>query len=205
MSTAVSTDTSFVFTPENDAEAKRIIAKYPKGRQASAVLPLLYLAQRQEGWVPQPALDYIADYLQMPPIHVYEAATFYTMFKLKPVGRVHAEVCTNLSCWLRGSDGIVAAIRERFGIDLGETTEDNGLTITEAECLGACVNAPMIQVGDDYYEDLTPETAVRILEELMAGGAPKVGSQIDRRSSEPIGGLTTLKDVAVTGSGQGET
>ncbi len=186
--------TSFAFTKENLAEANRIIAKYPEGRQASAVLPLLHLAQRQnDGWLSLAALDYMADLLGMPPMRMYEVATFYTMYNLKPVGRHHIEVCTNISCWLRGSGEIVDACRRKLGVGLGETTEDGLFTLSEAECLGACVNAPMMQIGDDYFEDLTAETTEVIIDKLRAGGKPKPGSQIGRRSSEPITGLTSLK------------
>ena len=183
----------FRFTPENQARADALIAKYPPGRQASALLPLLDLAQRQnDGWLPRAALDYVADYVKMPPIRVYEVATFYTMFNLKPVGRHHVQVCTNLPCWLRGSDEIVATCRKHLGVGPGETTADGQFTVAEVECLGACVNAPMVQIGDDYYEDLTPESMASILETLKAGGTPKAGSQTGRRSSEPAGGLTSL-------------
>lgn len=178
--------TGFAFSDENLAQARAIIGKYPPDRQASAVMPLLMLAQRQSGgWLPQPALDYVADFLEMPPIRVYEVATFYTMYRLKPVGRHHVEVCTNISCWLRGSDDILAACRERLGIGPGETTADGQFSVAEAECLGACVNAPMMQIDRDYYEDLTPESAIAILDELAAGRTPKPGSQIGRTSSEP--------------------
>jgi NADH-quinone oxidoreductase E subunit len=177
----------FVFSEDNLARARAIIDKYPKGREGSAVLPLLRLAQWQAGWLPQPALDYVADFLRMPPIRVYEVATFYTMFRLKPVGRHHVEVCTNISCWLRGSDDVLAACRERLGIGPGETTEDGMFSVAEAECLGACVNAPMMQIGLDYYEDLTPDSTKAILDELAAGRTPKTGSQIGRTSSEPLG------------------
>ncbi len=204
MSTPAPGGTPFAFTPEMEAEAQRIIAKYPPGRQASAVLPLLYLVQRQEGWVPPAALDRVADYLGMPPIRVYEVATFYTMFNLKPVGRHHVQVCTNLSCWLRGSDAIVDAVQERFGIRIGETTADGEVTLSEVECMGACVNAPMMQVGDDFYEDLTADTALKVIEDLLAGRHPNPGSQIGRRSCEPIGGLTTLTTLDTGGSHQGE-
>ena len=186
MSETAAVTTGFAFSDENLAQARAIIGKYPPGRQASAVMPLLMLAQRQSGgWLPQPALDYVADFLEMPPIRVYEVATFYTMFKLKPIGRHHVEVCTNISCWLRGADDILAACRERLGIGPGETTEDGLFSVSEAECLGACVNAPMMQIGLDYYEDLTPESAKAILDQLAAGGTPKPGSQIGRTSSEP--------------------
>jgi NADH-quinone oxidoreductase E subunit len=183
----------FAFTEENERTAQAIIAKYPRGRQASAVLPLLDLAQRQSGgWLPQPALDHVARYLDMPPIRVYEVASFYTMFNLKPVGRHHVQVCTNLPCWLRGSDDVLQACRQTLGIGVGETTGDGAFTVSEVECLGACVNAPMMQIGDDYYEDLDAESTRRILEEIGAGGRPKPGSQTGRRASEPAGGLTTL-------------
>lgn len=186
---------AFTFTAENEAEAQRIIQKYPQGRQASAVLPLLHLAQRQNGgWLTLPTLDYIATYLGMPPIRVYEVATFYTMFKLKPMGRHHVEVCTNLACWLRGSDEIVETCRKKLGIDLGETTADGQFSLSEAECLGACVNAPMMQIGDDYYEDLTPESTEQILDALARGEQPKAGSQIGRKGAEPVGELTSLTE-----------
>ncbi len=187
----------FAFGEENLAHARAIIAKYPPGRQASAVLPLLDLAQRQGGgWLPRAALDYVADFLQMPRIRVYEVATFYTMFNLKPVGRHHVQVCTNLPCWLRGSDEIAHTCKKSLGIGFGETTADGEFTLSEVECLGACVNAPMVQIGDDYYEDLGPEAMEKILADLKAGHTPKPGSQIGRKSCEPAGGLTTLTGAA---------
>lgn len=184
---------SFEFSPENHDAARQIIGKYPAGRQASALLPLLHLAQRQNGgWLTMPALDYIAELLEMPPIRVYEVATFYTMFKLRPIGRYHIEICTNLPCWLRGSDEIIETCRRKLGIGVGETSTDGLFTISEAECLGACVNAPMAQIGDDYYEDLSPESMEKILLALASGEKPKAGSQIGRHGAEPAGGLTTL-------------
>ena len=186
----------FAFTAENESRAQAIVAKYPQGRQASAVIPLLDLAQRQnDGWLPQPALDYVADYLGMPPIRVYEVATFYTMFNLQPVGRHHVQVCTNLPCWLRGSEEVVDACQRTLGVAIGETTADGQFTLSEVECLGACVNAPMMQIDDDYYEDLTAETAEAVLRALANGEKPKTGSQIGRRSCEPKGGLTSLTGV----------
>ena len=183
----------FQFSPENQDAARQIIAKYPAGRQASACLPLLHLAQRQNGgWLTMPALDYIAELLEMPSIRVYEVATFYTMFRLRPIGRYHIEVCTNLPCWLRGSDEILETCRRKLGITVGETSTDGLFTISEAECLGACVNAPMAQIGDDYYEDLSPESMEKILHALAGGEKPKAGSQIGRHGAEPAGGLTTL-------------
>lgn len=186
---------SFEFQPAVLAEAQRIIAKYPAGRQASAVMPLLDLAQRQhDGWLPKAAMDYVADMLEMPPIRVYEVATFYTMYNLAPVGRYHVQVCTNLPCWLRGSDEVVGACKRALDVEFGETTDDGNFTLSEVECLGACVNAPMIQINDDYYEDLDASSTESILTELKIGETPKTGSQIGRRSCEPAGGLTSLND-----------
>jgi NADH-quinone oxidoreductase E subunit len=188
---------AFAFTKENVERAQEIIARYPQGRHASAVMPLLDLAQRQNGgWLPPAAIEYVAAYLDLAPIRVYEVATFYTMYNLKPVGRHHVQVCTNLSCMLRGAEDIVRACRESLEVKVGGTTPDGLFTLNEAECLGACVNAPMMQIGDDYYEDLSPETTKQILGELKAGGTPKTGSQIGRRSCEPAGGLTTLTTIA---------
>jgi len=187
----------FAFNAENARKAKEHIAKYPEGWQASAVMPLLDLAQRQnEGWLSQPAMDYVANMLDMPPIRVYEVATFYTMYNLKPVGKHHVQVCTNLPCWLRGSDAIVGACKKSLNIEMGETTEDGQFTLSEAECLGACVNAPMIQINDDYYEDLDSKATEEVLEELKAGRTPKAGSQGVRHTCEPAGGLTSLMHQA---------
>ena len=144
-----------MFTPENDAKARAIVGRYPPGRQASAVLPLLTLAQEQCGaWLPQPALDYVADYLGMPPIRVYEVASFYDMFNTRPVGRVQIRVCTTTPCWLCGSDDVVRACQDVLGIKMGESTPDMRFFLREFECLGACANAPMMWIDDDYYEDL---------------------------------------------------
>ena len=191
---------SFVFTPDYLAQAQAVIAKYPAGRQASAVMPLLDLAQRQMasdksgGWLPRVAMDYIADMLDMPAIRVYEVATFYPMYKTRPVGKHHVEICTNLPCWLRGSDKIVAACEKATGIKLGETSADGMFTLSHAECLGACVNAPMIQIGDDYFEDLDETSTASILSELKLGNKPKTGSQIGRKTCEPASGLTSLTE-----------
>ncbi len=187
---------SFAFTPENLERAKAIIAKYPEGRQASAVMPLLDIAQRQnDGWVSQPAMDVIAELLEMPVIRVYEVATFYTMYNLQPIGKHHVQVCTNLPCWLRGSDTVMATCKKVLGIGAGETTEDGMFTVNEMECLGACVNAPMMQIDDDYYEDLDADSTESILSVLKAGGTPKTGSQIGRKSCEPSSGLTSLTEL----------
>jgi len=184
---------SFVFTSENEAKIHSIIAKYPEGRQASAVMPLLDLAQRQSGgWLPRAAMVHVAERLGMAEIRVFEVATFYTMYNLAPIGRHHVQICTNLPCWLRGSEDIVDACKNRLGIGMGETTEDGNFTLSEAECLGACVNAPMMQIGDDYYEDLDDATTVAVLDSLAKGETPKPGPQNGRTGCEPAGGLTSL-------------
>ncbi|MBI4969745.1 MAG: NADH-quinone oxidoreductase subunit NuoE [Rhodospirillales bacterium] len=188
---------SFAFSSDNEARAKAIIAKYPAGRQQSAVMPLLDLAQRQiGGWLPRIAMDYVADYLGMPPIKVYEVANFYTMYNVKPVGKNHVQVCTNLPCWLRGSDQVVHACKKTLGIGLGETTKDGQFTLSEVECAGACVNAPVVAINDDYYEDLDEATITRVLEALKRGESPKSGPQNGRLNSAPLGGPTTLKGGA---------
>ncbi|MBT8002884.1 MAG: NADH-quinone oxidoreductase subunit NuoE, partial [Rhodospirillales bacterium] len=169
---------SFAFTPENQVEAEKIIAKYPDGFQASATMPLLDLAQRQhDNWVPQAAMDHIADMLEMPAIRVYEVATFYSMFNMKPIGKHHVQVCTNLPCMLRGSTSIFETCKRVLGVGDGQTTEDGLFTLQHVECLGACVNAPMIQIGDDFYEDLDETSTEEILSVLRAGGSPKPGPQ----------------------------
>jgi len=197
-STAAREPGTFAFTPENMELAQRIIAKYPPGRQQSAVMPLLDLAQRQNGnWLPRVAIDYVADMLEMPRIRAHEVATFYTMYNLRPVGKHFVQVCTTTPCWLRGSDEIVHACEKKLGINLGETTADGQFTLVEVECLGACVNAPMVQIGDDFYEDLTPETVEKILDALARGEAPTAGPQTDRIRSCPQGGPTTLTESAI--------
>lgn len=184
----VSQPDSFQFTPENIEQAKTIIAKYPAGRQQSAVMPLLMLAQKQhQNWLPKAAMDVVADMLSMPPVRVYEVASFYTMYNLEPVGKYMIEVCTTTPCWLRGSDLIVESCKSKLGIDVGETTSDGMFTLKEAECLGACVNAPMCQIGESYFEDLTARDMDTIIETLARGGQPKVGPQSGRTSSEPAG------------------
>ena len=175
----------FAFTTEHFREAQKIIARYPEGRQQSALMPLLTLAQKQHGWLPKAAMDYIAMLLSMAPVRVYEVATFYTMYNLEPVGRHVIEVCTTTPCWLRGSDAIVAACEKHLGITCGETTADGSFTLREVECLGACVNAPMCQVEETYYEDLTPESMVKLIETFERGEQPQPGPQNGRRSSEP--------------------
>jgi len=187
----------FAFTAENLTKAKAIIAKYPANKQQSAVMPLLDLAQRQSGnWLPRVAMDYVADMLSMPRIKAYEVATFYSMYNLKPVGKHFVQVCTTTPCWLMGADGVVDACKKRLGIGFGETTADGQFTLVEVECLGACVNAPMVQINDDYYEDLTPENTVALLDALAAGKPVKVGSQTGRHGSQAQKGPTSMHDAA---------
>jgi NADH-quinone oxidoreductase E subunit len=193
--TPVEQPARFAFTAENLERAKAHIAKYPQGRQASAVLPLLDLAQRQAGgWLPRAAMDHVADLLQMPHIRVYEVATFYTMFNLRPVGRYLLQACTTTPCWLRGSDEVVAVCEKKLGIPVGGTTADGLFTLVEVECLGACVNAPILQVNDDFYEDLDGPATEALLDALRQGKPPAPGSVIGRQTSAPAGGRTTLKE-----------
>ncbi len=193
----------FIFSEDTLAAANAEITKYPEGRQASAVMPLLDLAQRQcNGWLPRVAMDYVAGLLDMPPIKVYEVATFYTMYNLAPIGKYHVQVCTNLPCWLRGSDDVTAACKKNLGIEFGQTSSNGDFTLSEVECLGACVNAPMIQINDDYYEDLDGITTASILTQLVIGDNPQTGSQVGRNSCEPTGGLTTLTEINIRGSGE---
>ena len=183
----------FDFTPENLERAKAHIAKYPPGRQASAVLPLLDLAQRQHaGWLPRAAMDRVAEMLGMAPIRVYEVATFYTMLNLRPVGRYLLQACTTTPCWLRGSDEVVHACEKKLGVGIGGTTPDGMFTLVEVECLGACVNAPILQVNDDFYEDLDGPATEALLDSLREGKVRPPGSVAGRHGSEPVGGRTTL-------------
>lgn len=191
---------SFEFTPENLAKAKDHIAKYPPRRQASAVLALLDLAQRQHGnWLPRAAMDTVADMLEMARIRVYEVATFYTMFNLKPVGKHLFQICTTTPCWLRGSDEVVKACERKLGVKLGETTPDGQFTLVEVECLGACVNAPIIQVNDDFHEDLDAASTERLIDALRRGDRPVMGSVKRRQGSAPEGGKTTLTALTFAG------
>lgn len=184
---------TFEFNDENKQLAATIIARYPEGRQRSALIPLLDIAQRQAGgWLPRAAMEYLADLLGLAVIRVYEVATFYTMFNHAPVGKHLVQVCTTTPCWLRGSDEVLAACKSRLGIGVNQTTPDGTFSLMEAECLGACVNAPMMQVNDDFYEDLTAGTTTAILDALARGETPKTGPQIDRQTSCPQGGPTTL-------------
>lgn len=192
---------SFEFTPENLKTAQAHIAKYPQGRQQSAVMPLLTLAQQQHGgWLPQAAIEYVAAMLGMPAMRTKEVASFYSMYNLAPIGKHHVQCCTTTPCWLRGSDEVLRACKDTLGISAGETTEDGLFTLTEVECLGACVNAPMIQVTtaekDRYFEDLNYASTREVLMGLRAGKEPKAGSKSGRVSSEPEAGLTSLLDQA---------
>ena len=183
---------SFEFTPENLAWANAQIAKYPEGRQASAVIPLLWQAQKQHNyWLPKPAIEKVAEMLDMPFIRVLEIATFYTMFNLEPVGRFFIQMCGTTPCMLRGSDEIKAVLARRVG-EQKMVSADGNFAWLEVECLGACCNAPMVQINDDYYEDLTAENFEKLLDDLAGGRPVHVGSQMGRRSSEPAGKLTTL-------------
>jgi NADH-quinone oxidoreductase subunit E len=198
----------FTFDEVSEPLVVAAIAKYPAGRQASAVMPLLDLAQRQmarltgSAWVPRAAMDAIAHRLQMAPIRVYEVATFYLMYNTRPVGTYHLQVCTTTPCWLQGSDDVVSACKKVSGIaDFGQTSTDGLFTLTEVECLGACVNAPMLQINDDYYEDLDAARTEALLEGLKAGGAmPAPGSTIGRHASAPVSGQTALLDSAKASS-----
>jgi NADH-quinone oxidoreductase subunit E len=191
----------FAWSAENAAQVKVIIDRYPPGRQQSAVMPLLDLAQRQvgaetqtQGWLPVPVMEMIADTLGMAYIRVYEVATFYTMYNLAPVGRYHVQVCGTTPCMLRGSDDVLDACYKK-GLKKGATTADGLFTLTEVECLGACANAPMVQINDDNYEDLTFDTTTAILDALARGEQPQIGPQIDRKTSCPEGGPTTLIEM----------
>jgi NADH-quinone oxidoreductase E subunit len=178
---------TFSFSPDYLAKANNIVAKYPEGRQRSATIPLLDLAQRQNGgWLSREAMDYVADFLSLPAIRVYEVASFYTMFNLKPVGKNFIQVCRTTPCWLRGADKLTQTCKSKLGVDLGDTTKDGEFTVVEVECLGACVNAPMVQINDDYYEDLSPEQMESIIDDLAAGKEVKIGSQTGRQCSAPV-------------------
>ncbi|MGD0632822.1 MAG: NADH-quinone oxidoreductase subunit NuoE [Beijerinckiaceae bacterium] len=183
---------SFAFTPENQAWAETQIAKYPEGRQASAVISLLWRAQAQHDyWLPKPAIEEVARLLGMPYIRVLEVATFYTMFNLAPVGKFYIQMCGTTPCVLAGSDAIKAVLQKRVG-EQRHVTPDGLFSWLEVECLGACCNAPMVQINDDYYEDLTPENFELLLDNLAAGKPVTIGSQTGRKTSEPAGGLTSL-------------
>ncbi|KAL0270567.1 UNVERIFIED_CONTAM: hypothetical protein PYX00_007935 [Menopon gallinae] len=185
-------DIVFEFTAENKKRAEAILANYPEGHKRGALLPLLDLAQRQYGWLPISAMHKVADMLNIPRMRVYEVATFYTMYIRKPIGKYHLQVCTTTPCWLRNSDGILNTIKNKLKIEVGETTKDNLFTLSEVECLGACVNAPMVQINDDYYEDLTEADMNEILDDLANGKKPKAGPRSGRTCCEPQGDPTSL-------------
>ncbi len=196
---------SFAFTAENKSWAEKEISKYPTGRQASAVIALLWRGQEQEGWVSKPMIEEIAVLLGMPTIRVLEVATFYTMFHLHPVGRHVVQVCTTTPCWLAGSDDVVAVCKGRISPHQHTVSDDGVFSWMEVECLGACVNAPMMQIGKDFYEDLDGPRTETVLEALRRGETPEPGSQIGRHSSEPLGGpLTLTGQVASTQKTRGE-
>ena len=193
----------WAWSADNVAKAREIIARYPEGRQRSAVMPLLDLAQRQvgaetqtQGWLPIPVMEYVAAQLDMPIIRVVEVASFYTMYNLVPVGRFHVQVCGTTPCMLRGSDAIIAACHQR-GMKRGQTTADGLWTFTEVECMGNCASAPMVQINDDNYEDLTPERMDAVLDALARGETPKTGTQEPgRHTVEPVGALSSLTAMA---------
>ena len=187
----------FAFNAQNAEWAKDEIAKYPQGRQASAVIALLWRGQEQEGWVTHPMIESVATMLSMPFIRVLEVATFYTMFNLEPVGTYLVQVCTTTPCWLAGSDAVVEACRKHIHPSQHTVSADGKFSWMEVECLGACVNAPMLQIDKDFYEDLNGPITEKLLEDFRAGRAVKPGPQNDRRSSEPLGGATTLTEASL--------
>ena len=192
---------AFAWDAANVAGVREIMARFPTGREQSASLPLLDLAQRQvgketgtQGWLPVPVIEFVARQIGVPYMRVYEVATFYTMFNLAPVGRYHVQVCGTTPCMLRGSDDVLAACKNK-GLVKGRTTPDGLFTLTEVECLGACANAPMVQINDDNYEDLDYDSTTAVIEALARGETPVAGSQIGRRTSCPEGGPTTLPEM----------
>lgn len=199
---------SFEFTKAYKEKVKKILAKYPAGREKSATMPLLDLAQRQVaeegakanpiygGWIPRAAMDEIAAIVGEPPVKIYEVASFYSMYNLAPVGKYLIQVCTTTPCWLCGSDKVVKTCKDKLGIGMNETTQDGKFTLMEVECLGACVNAPMVQINDDFYEDLTEKTMNEVIELLSEDLKPKVGSQKGRKGSMAVSGPTTLQKEA---------
>ncbi len=196
----------FAFPSETLARAKVIMGRYPEGRQASAVIAVLDLAQRQNSnWLPPEAIEYVANLLDMAPIRVHEVATFYSMFNLKPVGRHFIQVCRTTPCWLRGSDDLTETCLKKCNTGkLGEMSEDGLFTVVEVECLGACANAPMVQINDLYYEDLTPERMAQMIDDMRAGKEIAMGSQTGRQGSAPPGGPQTLLETPA-GTGGGES
>jgi NADH-quinone oxidoreductase subunit E len=193
---------SFAFDAESEAQIAKILARYPEAKKASAVIPLLYVVQKQMGrqtgsaWVPRIAMEKVGERLDMAPIRVFEVASFYFMFNTKPIGQFHLQVCGTTPCMLRGSDDVLRACKDAGHLKgYGDTSEDGLFTLTEVECLGACVNAPILQVDDDYYEDLDYDRTVELIEALKRGERPAPGSTIGRQTSAPEGGPLTLLDV----------
>lgn len=193
MSQVIKTGKAFEFTAQNIEKAQEFIAKYPEGRQQSAVMPLLDLAQRQnQNWLSREAIEYVGDYLSVPYMRVLEVASFYTMYNLKPVGEHFLQLCRTTTCWLRGSDNLMDVCKDKLGIGNGETTADGKFTLLEVECLGACTNAPVIQINDDFFEDLDKENLTVLLDKLAKGEDVKIGPQNGRINSAPEGGPKTL-------------
>ena len=194
--------TRFAFDAASEAEIAKVLARYPAAKMASATIPLLYIVQRQmsrltgSAWVPKVAMDVVAARLAVPPIRIYEVATFYFMFNMKPIGRHHLQLCGTTPCMLRGSDDVMRACHDAAQVKPGQTSADGVFTLTEVECLGACVNAPVLQIDDDYYEDLDYDRTVALIEAIRRGETPKPGSSIGRQTSAPDGGPLTLLDVA---------
>lgn len=186
---------AFKFGKKAMDQATKILARYPEDRKASGILPLLDIAQRENGgWLSREAQDYVAELCEVAPIRVYEVASFYTMYYTEKVGLHVVQICRTTPCWLNGSDKLTACAKKKLGIELGETSKDGKFTLIEVECLGACANAPMVQINDDYFEDLSEEAFASVLDKLADGKKPKVGSQTKRLSSAPDGGAETLVD-----------
>ena len=187
---------NFEFNTSSLNAAKIIIAKYPKDKQQSSVMALLYIAQKQNNnWIPLAAMKYIGKFLDMPYIKVYEVATFYTMYNLAPVGKHLIQVCTTTPCMIRGAYKLVEACKEKISKNENELSKDESCSWMEVECLGACVNAPMMQINDDYYEDLDKEKTLKILDKILIGEKPKPGSYRNRRNNEPENNRKTLMDL----------
>ena len=187
---------NFEFDPSSLVSAKTIVAKYPKGKQQSAVMALLYIAQKQnDNWIPLAAMKYIAKFLNMPYMQVYEVATFYSMYNLSPVGKYLVQVCTTTPCMIRGANELVDACKEKISKNEFELSSDKSCSWMEVECLGACVNAPMMQINDDYYEDLDKDKTLKILDKLLKGETPKPGSYRGRINNEPENNRKTLMDL----------
>ena len=186
----------FSFNNDNLAKAKNILKMYPSNFTESAIMPLLSIAQNQNnGWLPKKAIEYISGLINVPEIKVLELATFYSMYNLSPVGKFHIEVCTTTPCMLRGSDSMLNLCKKKLGIDVGQMTNDKLFSLGKVECLGACVNAPMMQINDDYYEDLDREKTLKILDKILKGETPKPGSYRGRINNEPENNRKTLMDL----------